>query len=166
MKKNNLSLTILWSLAILALLTGLLLSIRVVGNIGHTTENWRKKNSELQDMMAMRATASEYRALLRYYSQYPASPPQLSDLAHTAVPGVTLTTRLTDTHPATPGWTARKVNIGITDIAGDDLGRFLEAASGSTPPWALLDCTLSASPTPGRLAKVELVLETVERSVQ
>lgn len=163
MKKNNTFLITLWSAAIASLLLGCLLSIRAVGALGGTTEMWQKKTTDLQEMMTMRSLAAEHRSLLKHYAQYPATPPPLGELARNAVPGLTLITRSTETHPSVPGWTARKINIGLTDITGDDLGRFLEAVNSSTPPWAVLNCTLLASPVPGRLAQVELILETAEK---
>lgn len=163
MKKNNNTLPTLWGAAIIALVIGLLLSVRTLGGIGRTTEIWNKKTNEFQELLAMREIAAKHRNLLKRYAQFPATPAPLEELARNAVPGLNLMTRSTESHPSVPGWTARKVSIGITDIMGDDLGRFLEALSAATPPWALLDCTLSASPAPGRLAKVEMVLETVER---
>jgi hypothetical protein len=166
MKKNNHSLTALWSAAILAAIVGVILSIQSLRDIGRTTEIWHKKTNDLQEMLAMRTTAATHRNLLKLYAQYPASPAPLGELARVAVPGLMLTTRSTETHPSAPGWTSRKVSLGLADISGNDLGRFLEAVGTASPPWALLDCTITSSPTPGRLAKVELVLETVERSLQ
>jgi len=161
MKKNNTTLPVLCGAAILSLFIGTLLTIRSLGQIERTAEIWLKKGNDLQEMTALRTIASEHRKLLEQYAQYPAAPAPLGELARLAVPGLNLMTRSTETHPSVPGWTAHKVNIGLIDISGDDFGRFLEALTTTTPPWAILDCTLSASPAPGRLAKVELVLETV-----
>ncbi|MEI7881106.1 MAG: hypothetical protein WCI95_09550 [bacterium] len=166
MKRNNHSLTALWSAAILAAIVGVVFSFQSLRDLGRTTEIWHKRTNDLQAMMTMRTTAATHRNLLELYAQYPAAPAPPGELARLAVPGLILTTRSTETHPSAPGWTARKVNLGLTDISGNDLGRFLEAVSTASPPWAILDCTVSASPTPGHLAKVELVLETVERSIQ
>jgi hypothetical protein len=163
MKINNSSLTSLWSAAIIALLFGVLLSVRTLGDVRRTSEIWNKKTNDLHEMMAMRTIAAEHRRLLNHYDQYPAKSISLEELALAAVPGLKLITRSKETHPSVPGWTARKMSFGIVDISGDDLGRFLEATSAATPPWAVLDCTASASPAPGRLAKVEMVLETVEK---
>ncbi len=164
MKNNPLSLRTLWTLAGLALLLGLLLSLRTVGQLRRTTEIWEKKAHDLQEMMALRAIATKHRGILKQYTQYPATPVAPGELARRTVPGLNLITRSTETHPSLPGWTARKATIGLIDITGEELGRFLEGVTTATPPWAILDCTLSASQAPGRLAKVELVLETVERN--
>ena len=164
MKKNNTSLPLLWGAAGLSLLIGLLLSVRALNGIGRTTEIWQKKSADLQEMQALRTVALEQRNLLKGYAKYPTAPVPLEELARTAVPGLNLMIRSKETHPALQGWTARKVSLGLVDITGDDLGRFLEAISSATPPWALLEGSLSASPASGRLAKVELVIETVERN--
>lgn len=164
MKENNPSLTALWSAAIISALIGILLSFQALSDIGRKTEIWRKKTNDLQEIRAMCTVASAHRNLLKHYAKYPAAPAPLAELARQAVPGLNLTTRSTESHPSVSGWTARKVSLGLADITGNDLGRFLEAVSAASPPWAILDCTISASPTPGRLAKVELVLETVERN--
>lgn len=164
MEKNNPALTALWSAAIISAIIGVLLSVQSLREIRRTTEIWRKKTNDLQEMTAMRTTAAMHRSLLKLYAQYPAAPASLGELARQAVPGLNMTTRSTETHPSVPGWTARKVSLGLADITGDELGRFLEAVSTASPPWAILDCTIASSPTPGRLTKVELVLETVERN--
>jgi hypothetical protein len=164
MKNNPLPLPALWTAVVVALLLSLLLSLRTVSDLGRTTELWKKKGHDLQDMTAMRAIAAKHRSVLKQYAQYPASPASLGELARRAVPGLNLITRTTETHPSMPGWTARKVNIGLVDLTGDEFGRFLEAVTTATPPWAILDCTLTASPAQGRLAKVELILETAERN--
>ncbi len=163
MKKNNTTLPFLWGAAFLAVMIGVMLSIRSLSGLGRTTEIWDKKAKDLQELKAMRSIAAEHRSLLNHYAQFPSFAPSLGELAAKAVPGLSFMTRTTETHPALPGWTAKKVSIGLVDITGDDLGRFLKAVGNAAPPWAILDCTLSASPAPGRLAKVELVLETVER---
>ena len=138
MKKNNTTLPILWGAAIITLIIGLLLSIRTLGGIGRTTEIWNKKTNEFQELMALREIAAMHRSLLKRYAQFPATPAPLEELARQAVPGLSLITRTTETQPSASGWTTRKVSIGITDITGDDLGRFLEALSAATPPWATL----------------------------
>ena len=164
MKNNTLSLPVLWSAAALTLLLGLLLSVRAVSDLGRTTELWRKKGNDLQELTAMRGLAAKHRSLLSRYAQYPSAPAPLGELAGRAVPGLNVMMRSAETYPSAPGWTTRKATIGLADIPGDDLGRFFEALTTATPPWAILECTLTASPAQGRLAKVELVLATVERN--
>ncbi|MEI6563849.1 MAG: hypothetical protein WCO42_06030 [bacterium] len=163
MKKNNTPLALLWSAAGISLLAGLLLTLRSVGDMSRTTEVWHKKANDMQEMNSLRAIAVQHRTLLKHYTGYPAVPTPLGELARTAAPGLNLMTRSTETHPTVPGWTARMVSVGLTDITGDDLGRLLDAATAANPPWALLECTVSAASTAGRLSKAELVFETVER---
>lgn len=163
MKNSKPILTLLWSAAILSLLAGLGLSLSSSRQIGPTKERWQKQAGQMQEMMALRAKAATHRELLNRYAQYPGTPPQLESVARHAVPGLNPATRSTEVQPSVAGWTARKVSVALSDISGDDLGRFLEEASRTTPPWALLDCTLSASATTGRLAKVEMTLVTVEK---
>jgi hypothetical protein len=164
MKKNNTPLITLWIFAGLALLCGFLLSVRTLTGSKRISEIWTKKANDIRDMQALRSVAAEQRQILQQYAQFPAAPTQLEEIARTAVPGLNLVIRSTDKSPSVPGWTARKVSLNLADVSGDDLGRFLAAASSATPPWALLNCTLSASPTRGRLAKAELILVTVERN--
>lgn len=163
MKNNNPILTLLWSAAMLSLIAGLALSLSALGKIGATKKLWRKKAGQLQEMMALRATAATHRALLNRYAEYPATPTPLEAVARQTVTRLNPVIRATEVHPSVPGWSTRKVNVGLNDISGDDLGRFLEAADRATPPWALLDCALASSATPGRLSKVEMTLATVER---
>ena len=163
MKKNNTPLVLLWSTAAITLLTGLLLTLYSAGQIGRTTEIWNKKAADIQELASMRALAAHYRDLLKLALHYPAAPVPLGELARTVAPGLHLITRTTERQPSVAGWTTQKVSLELANIPGDDLGRLLEAASTSKPPWALLDCTLSASPVAGRLSKVELVMVSPER---
>ena len=163
MKNSNITLISLWMLATLTLASGLMISLRTATQVTSTSELWQKKAADLQEMNRLRTIAADYRAILQLYSQYPATAPLLTELARDTIPGVNLTTRLTETYPAVPGWTTRKASIGLANVSGNELGRFLENLGKASPPWAILDCTLSSSPTPGQLAKVEMVLVTAER---
>ena len=166
MEKNNSTLILLWSLAGLSLATGILLTLRSVYAVPRTTELWERKAADIKALTVLQTRTARNRAILDGYSRYPALPVGLETLTQTTLPGRTLTARTTESRPSVPGWSLRKVSVDLTDISGEDLGKWLAAGAQATPPWALVECTLTAASTPGRLAKATLVMETVERTGQ
>ncbi|MEI8351254.1 MAG: hypothetical protein WCG36_02970 [bacterium] len=164
MEKNNSTLILLWSLAGLSLATGLLLTLRSLNAIPRTTELWERKAEDIKALTVLQTRASRNRAILDRYSRYPAVPVSLESLTQTTLPGRTLITRATESRPCVPGWSLRKVSVDLNDIEGEDLGKWLAAGAQASPPWALVECTLTAASTPGRLARATLVMETVERT--
>lgn len=162
-KKSNIPLMILWSSAGLYLLAGLLLTARSLGGLDRTLEILSRKAADAVELAGLRERAKRHQALLESYGRYPATAQGLEALARATLPGQALRILTTDISPSVPGWTARKVSVEFNDMAGTDLGRFLDAGAAATPPWTLLECTLLASPTPGRVAKATLVFVTVER---
>jgi len=163
-RKSNTPLILLWSTAGLSLLAGLLLTARSLGGLGRTTEILAKKADDARELAGLRERAARHQALLKAYAQYPTTPAGFEALERTTLPGQAMRILTTDVSPSVPGWTTRKVSVEINDIAGADLGRLLDAGAAATPPWTLLECTLFAAPTPGRVAKATLVFVTVERT--
>jgi hypothetical protein len=155
---------ILWSAAGLSLLAGLLLTARSLGGLDRTLEILSRKAADAGELAGLRKQAVRHQALLEATTRYPDTPQGLETLARATLPGQAMRILTTDLSPSVPGWTARKVSVEFNDIAGSDLGRLLDAGAAATPPWTLLECTLLASPTPGRIAKATLVLVTAERS--
>ncbi len=164
MKKNNTPLIIVWGAAGLSLLAGLLLTVHSLNGISRTQEILLKKANDIRELAGMRSQANRYHALLTAAVQYPAGSIPLETLARTTVPAQSMRLLATDITPSVPGWTAKKVSVEFTDIAGTDLGKLLDAGAIANPPWTLLECTLFAAATPGRVAKATLVFSTVERS--
>lgn len=154
---------IVWSAAGLALLAGLLLTTRSLAGMDRTLEILSRKTADASELAALRDRAALHQALLASYAGYPATPTGLDALSRIALPGTPMRIVTTDLSPSVPGWKARKVSVEFNDIAGADLGRFLDAGAAATPPWSLAECTLLASPTPGRIAKATLVLVAAER---
>lgn len=163
MKRNNATLVFLWILAGASLLLGLLLTAQSVGELARTTELWARKAQDHRELTRLAATEARYQAILGEFSHYPAGPVRIEELARDLLPGRSLTVRSTESRPAVPGWTLHKVNVDLTDLSGSELGRWLEAAAAAKPPWAVVECTLTAAPVQGRLAKAGLVMEAVER---
>lgn len=163
MKKNNSSLVILWGAAGLSLLAGIVLTIHSLSGIARSEELLSRKTEQVVELSAMRAQAVRYQSILKLYAGYPATPRKFSDLARTALPGSALTVLSSTTQPAVPGWTAQKISVELSDITGEDIGKLLDAGTAAKPPWALVECVFFASPTPGRIAKATLVMETAER---
>lgn len=163
MQKNNSTLILLWSLAGVSLVAGLLLTVRSLGTIPRTLELWERKASDIKALYALQTQAERNRRILNGYSDYPSAPVSLETLTRTVLPDRGLTVRITESLPCVPGWTLRKVSVELTDIAGDDLEKWLQAGAAARPPWAVVECTLTAAPVPGRLSKAALVMETVER---
>ncbi len=164
MKKNNLPLIILWTTAGLALLAGLLLTVQSLNGITRIREILLKRANDARELAGMRLQANRYYSLLTTYAQYPASPVPLETLARTTLPAQPMRVLTTDITPSVPGWTAKKVSVEFTDISGTDLGKLFDAGATAHPPWTLIECTLFAGPTPGRVAKATLVFSTAERA--
>lgn len=164
MKKNNTPLVILWSAAGLSLLAGLILSLHSLKGINRSREILSKKANDIRELAGMRTQANRYHSLLTAAVQYPASPIPLETLARTTVPSQPMRLLSTDITPSVSGWTAKKVSAEFNDIAGSDLGKLFDAGASANPPWTILECTLFAGPTPGRVAKATLVFSTVERA--
>ncbi len=163
MKKNKSTLIKLWIVAGLCLAAGLLLTVHSIGRLHRVTELLARKAADARELAGLRLQAGRYQTLLENYSRHPAMPTPFETLARSTRPGAAMTTRTTATLPSSPGWIANKVSVDFTDIAGDDLGRILEAAGAAQPPWVLVEATLFASPTAGRIAKAALVMESAER---
>jgi hypothetical protein len=162
MEKNNSFPIALWILAGLSLVAGLLLSVNSLSTLSRTLELLERKAGDSRELATLQLQAARNQAILEQYSAAAAKPVPFETLASAAIPGVSMTTRTTATQPAVPGWTQQKISVDLTDINGSDLGKLLAAGAAAQPPWALVECTLFASPTAGRLAKATLVLETVE----
>lgn len=164
MQKNNSTLILLWSLAGVSLAAGILLTVSSVKSIPRTIELWERRADDIRTLSSLQTLAERNRRILAEYSRYPATPVSLETLTKSALPGRALTVRVTESLPSVPGWTLRKVGVELTDIAGEDLEKWLQAGAAARPPWAVAECTLNASPVAGRLSKAALVMVTAERS--
>lgn len=164
MKNDKSALLVTWSLAILAVVAGILLSLHALGNLGRTIELWQKKSGDLQRLGTLKQQVDRHKTIVADYNTYPAKPAPFESIAHSALPGKSMTTVNTEASPAIPGWTTRKISVEFNDIGGDELGKLLDAGATASPPWALVDCTIFSASTPGRIAKASLVFETAERN--
>jgi hypothetical protein len=162
-KKNKSTLIKLWMIAGLSLAAGLLLTVHSVIGLPRVTERLARKVADARELADLRLQAGHYQTLLDTHSRYPARPTPFETLAQSTLPGAALSTRNTATLPSVPGWIAKKVSVDFTGITGDDLGRILEATGAAQPPWGLVEATLFASPTAGRVAKANLVMVSAER---
>ena len=164
MEKNSSSPLTLWILAGLSLVVGFLLSINSLSTLSRTLELLDRKAGDSGELATLQLQAARYQLLLEQYTASHSKPVPFETLARATIPGVSMTTRITATQPAVTGWTQQKISVELTDINGGDLGKILAAGAVAQPPWALVECTLFASPVAGRVAKATLVLETVERN--
>lgn len=163
MKKDNSILVTLWIAGGLSLLVGTAMTVHTFSGLSRWTEISNKKAEDARDLAAMRDVAAYYRMILKSYEQFKGTSTRFDALVRATVPAVNMVTRSTERQPAAGGWTAQRLSIEFTGIGGDELARILDAGAAENPPWTLLECSLFASPTPGRLAKAELVMGTVER---
>jgi hypothetical protein len=163
MKDKPLRLIVLSVAAVIAALTGLIWTAQSLVHLRQTTDLYRKKMSDIRELSGLRQTVLQHRRILAEREKMPGSPAPLPDVLQTALHGREAVCHEIAPLPTLPGWTARRVSVALSDISGDDLGRLFDEAAKRQPPWSLLECTLMASPTPGRLARVELVMGAVER---
>lgn len=164
MKNNPRSLPILRTAAALAVLAALMMTVRSLATLRDSTDLYRRRTADAIELAALRQRAHSLNAIVATREQEGSPSGTLSDLLQTALPGHPATTREMDPTPTLAGWTARRVSVVLSDVSGDELGRFLQTAADHHPPWALLECSLLAAPTPGRLTKAELVLGSVEHA--
>ena len=150
--------------AALAVLIGLAMTVRSLSGLKETAELYGHKTAEVRELAAMRQRAHDLRAIVAERAGEAGPAPTVSELLQAALPTHAAVTRELDPSPTLPGWTARRVSVVLSDISGDELGRLFQEAGKRHPSWALLECTLLAAQPPGRLAKAELVLGTVERT--
>jgi hypothetical protein len=166
MNNKPVGLIVLSVTAAVATLTGLIWTGQSLARLGPAAELYRKKVSDIRELTSLQQTLQDYRRVLAAREQMDGSPAALPDLLRTTLPGREAAFRELDPLPTLPGWTARRMSVALTDISGDDLGRLLAEVARRQPPWSLLECTLLASPTPGRLAKAEWVLGMVEKAAE
>lgn len=156
-------LVMLWSIAGILLAVGFLLTFRSLSGIPRTVDLWNRKQADTGSLQALQTVSARHKSILASYARLPATSARLESIVQAAIPSSGMSIRNTEIQPAIAGWIPKKVSVGFTDLAGDDLGKLLDGGASAQPPWTLLECTLFASPTPGRLAKAELVMGTVER---
>ena len=164
MKDDRRLLVTLSVMAALAVLASLVLTVRSLTGLRRTTELCQKTSADIGELTALRQRSQQLNAIVaaRETMTEPSIP--ISKLLQTALPVRTATSRELEPVSTVPGWTARRVSVVLTDVTGDELGNLFQEATRCQPPWAILDCTLFASPTPGRLTKAELTLGMVERA--
>jgi hypothetical protein len=162
MKDKPAMLIVLCVAAIVAALTGTIWTARSLVQLPRDVVAYQKKVSDIRELSAMQRTVLGHRALLAERRRMEKTPISLSELVHDALPGKEAAIREMEATPTLPGWTARRASVALSDVSGDDLGRLLHDAANRQPPWSLLEGVLQASPTAGRLAKVELVFGSIE----
>jgi hypothetical protein len=151
-------------LAVVTALAGIVMTARSLAGLSQTVESYRKRTADIREVTALRNRMQVLRALVAERERQGGAPAPVTDLLQAVLPNRAVTTRQLDAMPTLPGWTAQRVSVVLTDIAGDELGRLLQEAARRQPAWTPLDGTLLASSTPGRLAKVELTLMAVGRT--
>jgi hypothetical protein len=144
----------------LALVAGLILTLRTLGSLDSATALWARKATEAAALQRLAAITAEQRAEVALRATAPAEPANLGVLLRDTLPGITAEWRALEPLPTIPGWTAPRQGVTLTNLTGDELGRFLAAATTANPPWALLECSLRAAPRAGHLARAELVFVT------
>lgn len=157
---------ILGAVTALAGVIGLVMTVRTVAGLPQTTALYSRKAADLQTLAGLRQQALQHRALVAAYAQQAGVPVPLATVLREALPGRDATLRELDPPPTLPGWSARRTRVVFAGISGAEMGRFLDDAARRQPAWSLLECTLIAAPTPGRLAKADLVLGTVSRDAR
>lgn len=157
---------VLGAAAALAVLIGLIMTARSMAGLSRTAELHRRKADDLRTLAAMRHTAQYYRSVAAARDRTEGAVPPLTDLLRSVLSGRDATIRELPPLPTLPGWSARRVSVVLTNLPGEELGRLLQEAGRQQPGWTLLECTLQASPEAGRLTRVELVLGTVEKTIE
>lgn len=164
MKHANPSLITLWAAAILAVGIGSVAALRSLAGLDRQAILWQQKLNARNELHRLEDRAKQFKAAVIAHNAWPASPPPLQDLLSKTLPGVAVSPFSFSDQPSVEHWTARRVAFSMTDVPGDSLDRFFQAATTARPPWSIEECTLQASVSSGRLARVDLVLVGVERT--
>lgn len=164
MKHANPSLIALWAAAILSIAIGSIAALQSLAGLERQTSLWKQKLNDRRELARLQDQSRLFREAVKAHEKWPASPPVLQNLLSQTLPGITVSPFAFSDHPSPEHWTARRVTFAITDVPGESLERFFEAAATSRPPWSVEECTLMASASSGRLARVDLVMVAVERA--
>jgi hypothetical protein len=78
-------------------------------------------------------------------------------------------TRTAEVHPRDSraliaGWSLRRVDVILDDVALVDVGRLLTSGENQRPPWRMSECTITPSDTSPGAARVTLVMEALEQT--
>jgi hypothetical protein len=164
MKHANPSLIALWTAAVLAVGFGSIAALRSLAGLERQTNLWTQKLSDQNELRRLGDQAKRFRTAVSTHNAWPSSPPPIQELVSRTLPGVAVSPFSFSDQPSVEHWTARRIAFSMTDVPGDSLDRFFQAASTARPPWSIEECTLQASTASGRLARVDLVLVGVERT--
>jgi hypothetical protein len=164
MKHANPSLVILWSAAILAMGIGIISAIQSLSGLNRQNDLWKQKRSDRQELHRLLDRSRNFTRAVNAHKAWPSSPPPLQDMITATLPGVTPSPLSFSDQPSLKHWTTRRVSFSLTDVQGESLGNFLDAAATSRPPWSVEEITLTASPSSGRLARVDMIMVAVERA--
>jgi hypothetical protein len=163
MKYDNPKLITLWAAASLVVLVGIIASIKSVTGLSRQAEIWQQKSAARHELVNLLNLSKRHTAAVEAHKAWPVSPVPLQDLISSTLPGIVVSPLISTEQPSAENWTTRRISFSMTDVPGASLEKFFVAAATSRPPWSVEECTLIASTSSGRLAKVELVMTGVER---
>lgn len=164
MKHTNPKLVALWSATSLAILIGSISAIQSLTGLSRQTSLWQQKINDKRELTRLLDQSRQFKLAVEAHNAGPASPPPLQNLLSATLPGIAISPLSSVDQPSVENWTARRISFSITDVPGEALEKFFQAASTSRPPWSVEECTLQSSVSSGRLARVDLVMVAVERT--
>ena len=164
MKHSNPTLIALWTAAILTIVIGSISAINSLAGLKRQTSLWQQKATGRRELARLLDHSKRFTMAVNAHNQWPSSPPPLQDLLSATLPGITFSPLSSSDQPSAENWTTRRVTFSMTDVPGEALEKFFIAAATSRPPWSIEECTLLASTSSGRLAKVDLVMVSVART--
>lgn len=164
MKHANPKLIVIWSATSLAILIGSIIAIQSLAGLSRQTSLWQQKINDKRELIRLLDQSRLFKVALEAHNAGPASPPPLQNLLSATLPGVAISPLSSMDQPSVENWITRRVSFSMTDVPGEALEKFFQAATTSRPPWSVEECTLQSSVSSGRLARVDVVMVAVERT--
>jgi len=154
---------ILWILAAIAIIAGLLLSLRNAGFYSEQSRLIESKTEALAEIERMRTANSGAEAALRTLEQLPDDTgDDIQELLDAT--GSAAEIEQGKIEKLSAGWNLRQSSVVFERIGAEALLNLIAALETNTPPWRVAGCSLQSLPGSAGVLRAALMLERVERT--
>lgn len=155
----------IWNtVAVLALLAGAGMSVRSARRFPTHYRHLATKLMALNELRTMENDLGDDRAAIDAFNALTTTrPAALSEMAKEALPGVVPDLRERDMRKLASGWSAREVEVIVSEFELEQLTAFVKRAEESRPPWRLVECGIVASGSRPGLGRATLVMEALQK---
>ncbi len=156
---------LLWGLAILALLAGLIMTGGNLLNARQRTAWIQRKQSDRQAILRMQETMDNLGSALRAYVALEETRlPSLRELLKKAGIAQQADIQEGQDTESLEGWRLRRITVKLKSVELHRISNLLKLAEAARPPWRLVRCRIKAVPKAGApTGDVDLVLEGLEK---